>query len=793
MNEYAQQCIRYFKSIGVQYQLDESDAPDVAPPASDILKPLIGSGLIMMWASIEHAWYNGVTNLWLTNPTAPAAQASSAEVAPVGYWFPLEGRYDCIALDGMIPSIPPAEAVPGFMWVWDWENVRWYQTIKANGMPTGKIYPASTVPAQATAPTPKPNKVLDWFKSLPQMIWDWLGEKYGGWRYLIMIGLVAIILLCGWVLLKVNLPAPIEGATENSLALPAETSPDANPPVDPTTVCGAGAISLDYVDETKSTLAFEAGFLPTLGGTYYVANPPDLVTLLTGGGADTLESLQNFNVAGADKWDTNSGPYLWRAAGLGWGSSIVNGFVQAKDWDNAVKDIPRSLYSTLVTYIAAPTQCLTFPTLDQITRIPQAEEDRMKAEGAPKPAPDPFPTQPPKDEGSATPVPDVAISNRPAYEKHVAIVGEAAAKVAFTANPGSQCYATITASWTDFTTNTPMTEVLRILGPNGYKPSALTDFDFNTLVSTQVKIFRSVDVDQGGLTACIIIDQIVTTYPQGTWNLEVGILRWSKVTTDPQEVLTGENQISLWPVYNPTLPTPMPTPIPPSGPKIVQIYDLPQWMVDHGVMSLSAPCPYEPLGGVINLNSEVSVTFVGDLGMTDTNSALRYSRAVCERVGQLTFTTYDPGRPEETLTYYRDSFNGPFLWVYPMAKPIVTVATATPGGPTLPPSGSTVSLSDLLTYMVALNKTYGGVACDQGSLPGWPNSVVVNLTTFTYITDFGPIAGMINTDRLCGWDPVSSSTGVGVNFQNFAPSGSDSAMCSWIQWNDWYFCPGQGQ
>ena len=477
-------------------------------PDQVTLQNINSQGGTIAWNETEQNWYafypeNNPTSHWLTN-TVPAQ--APAEVAPDGYWFPYTDRPDCIANEGVVPAWVPPAGVPGHTLVWtSIQPSRWYQIVTATGEPTGTVYvtPATETPTQAPV---KSNKVLDWIQAIPSNIWAWLGEKYGWWRYLIMLGLIIVIVLCGWILLssmgKGNVPptggsmAPDSGSIATAMANPLPAEDQA------ITTCGAGAIPLRYFDPQSNTLGFEEGFTPSLGTTYYVVTPSDLVKLLTGGGADTLESLQAFDLASANKWDPNSGPYLWRAAGLGWGSSIVNGYVQAKDWDNAVKDVPRALYNALVSYVAMPYPCLAFPSLTDIPNIPKAEEDKMRAEGgAPKPS-DVLPTIPKQGAGEAqaTTVPDPAISNRPAFEKYVAIVGEEQAKAAFTLDSGSQCYATITASWTDFTTSTPMTEVLRILGPSGFTPGVGYDFNFQTLTQTEVSRWLSVDSDMGSQT-----------------------------------------------------------------------------------------------------------------------------------------------------------------------------------------------------------------------------------------------------------------------------------------------------
>ena len=405
---FRQQCIEYLDTLGVRWYIGENIEPTITPPADGFDKKLD----VVCWDNEQKAWYvsqrpDGTPARWLTDPQPAAAAEVSATAAtpnttvtpPEGFDF-VTGRTDCIVPAGILDFTTPPPAHPGYAFCWDAVGLFWFEYVVGNGRPTGKTFNGESTKATAAEKITLLSGA--WFEQQFNKLWAWAEKEYGWMRWVYAFVLIAIAFIVAWLLLFGsgfgNIPSPAS-STNDAFALQSQTSIPTASIDDAVKACGNGAIPLNFYDTGSNTLGFESGFLPQLGTTYYVTSPKDLVSLLTGGNADTIESLKGFDLASADKWDLNSGPYLWRAAGLGWGNTMANNAIKAKDWVNAVKDYPRSLFTTLLGYVANPSPCLKFPALADIPNIPKAEEDKMRAQGE-VPSQNSFPTLPTTSSGT---------------------------------------------------------------------------------------------------------------------------------------------------------------------------------------------------------------------------------------------------------------------------------------------------------------------------------------------------------------------------------------------------------
>ena len=370
----------------------------------------------------------------------------------------------------------------------------------------------------------------------------------------------------------------------------------------------------------------------------------------------------------------------------------------------------------------------------------------------------------------------VSANNQTAFEKYSAIVGEDAAKTAFTQDPGQQCYAAFVAKWEDFTGNTPLTEVLKLLGPAGYSIQP----------NNTAHLARTWDKDASGYSGCVTISNVTTTYPQGSWRIstfgEIATIHWFP-GYGTSEVQAGNIWISS--VYS-DQPTPQPTP-PPTP--IVEITYLRGWMAANLFTELYTPnCPIEPLRGQVPLTTLGGNTYVVIVDFViDTAAALRYSQYDCTQAGGLHFYASDPGKGGAQLEY----LNSVFVW--PMSKATVQWPTTTPGGPAnYPPDGSKISLADLLLYLDGVGQKTAYSMCSgyvNGYITGWPTEVPIRMNAVTYLVDFSPISARLETTVFCHDTTVNGKLVPGQNINLTLSSIGSPGGFPWITWNGWYISP----
>ncbi len=373
----------------------------------------------------------------------------------------------------------------------------------------------------------------------------------------------------------------------------------------------------------------------------------------------------------------------------------------------------------------------------------------------------------------------VQAASSTALDRYIAIAGDEIGRISFTANAASQCFATFSANWQDFTSKTPLNEVLRLLGPAGFsiRPNDQTGTTF---------IARSLDTDASGFTACIVVSGVMIQYPEGNWQItgpnNIGSIHWFRTVSDITEVQIGE--VFVYPVYS-DRPTPVPTiPVTP----VIYISNLAGWMVQQGFTELMTPnCPYEPLSGQLSLTTPGGNVYVVIVDLSnDTASAIRYGQYACTQAGGLHFYTVDPGQPNTT------NLGGVYVWPY--AKPQVQWPTQTPGSTTvLPSNGANVSLIDLLKYLETVGQTDAFVSCSpdaiNGSIPGWPNAVPVQVNVNTYLVDFSPISANIDTTTLCHYVTVNGTIQNGQGIHLTSNTSIAPQYYPWITWNNWLFTP----
>jgi hypothetical protein len=178
----------------------------------------------------------------------------------------------------------------------------------------------------------------------------------------------------------------------------------------------------------------------------------------------------------------------------------------------------------------------------------------------------------------------------------------------------------------------------------------------------------------------------------------------------------------------------------------------------------------------VNLGSVVA-DFSNDAGST-----LKYQRSSCLEAGGLTFSVNNPGGDAGAV-----AFGNPAIHVYPLDKPILIGASATPGGATgLPNTYASITLDEYLKLLESFAPSGGGVACSNGSIAGWPSAVLmkvsvhgpykVNWTTFPY-----------TAYELCTNRGNTSNRPWSINVQPSAPSTQDKLdYGAFVQYNGWY-------
>lgn len=667
------------------------------------------------------------------------------------------------------------------------------------------ITPLSTQKAEtATADSPDP------IKQNPRWHFTWPNIKLS-WKQVAGFGLAILLLFAAFTAASSSDPAdPAQPTQAITYTVSPTTTPELSLLSKAEQACGPGAkvIDIQLVNGEYTLVGSLQEIYPNETGntTWYVAEEGNLplgtfAWLFRGQDAkaefDKAMLLDSSRTSTVKKCEGSDCSTLWQTV-YGLGNSFKNDKLYGDGKNPAyLKNVVEATFWAMKGWVNSATmdinagrefdRCITLQPVADMMEISKEDQEFLKSSGG-KADPGSLPPSGASKSAVATATPLIITATpgmavgfgQAAYDKYNQIVGVDSANTAFTVNDGTQCYSTINASWADFKTESPMNEVLRILGPNGFK---IEENAGNYMA-------RSFDKDGSGRSACVSITGIETNYPQGVWNIssvgKVSTLHWvESYPNNAEEIQTGVAWIyPLWKSYTEPLPT---ATLAPNAPTVVYIGDLGNWMSNNGLNDLTAACPPEPLSGYVYL-TQVTIDF-----QNDALSGMRYSKSSCDEYAGLHLTTYDPGRGDIQVKL------GQNLWGWPMNKPIAIMPTEI-GAPTYPADGASMTLDQMLGYAQQAGKNQVDVGCTNytnGSIPGWPSAVpvkVINMSTTWYV-DFSAVAGNVSANDLCHTYNIegtgTSFNGRPLRLQSWQPTDQWTIdnQGPWWRYNGWWLSP----